>query len=103
LAFPAQAAAPARLLVSAQEFRLTLSRASIKAGPAIVQLQNFGQDDHNLNLQRIGGTRVYAIDTVSPGNVGELDAKLLPGKYRLWCSIADHAARGMKATLLVKK
>jgi hypothetical protein len=103
LAFPAQAAAPARLLVSAQEFRLTLSRASIKAGPAIVQLQNFGQDDHNLNLQRIGGTRVYAIDTVSPGNVGELDAKLPPGKYRLWCSIADHAARGMKATLLVKK
>jgi len=104
LAAPATAAAPARLLVGAKEFRLTLSRASIKAGPAIVQLANYGEDDHNLNLKRIGGTRVYKIATVSPGaDVGELDAKLLPGKYKLWCSIADHAARGMRVTLIVKK
>ncbi len=104
LAAPATAAAPARLLVGAKEFRFTLSRTSIKAGPAIIQLQNFGEDDHNLNLQRIGGKRVYRIATVSPGaDVGELDAKLAPGKYKLWCSLADHAARGMRATLTVKK
>ena len=104
LAAPATAAAPARLLVGAKEFRLTLSRASIKAGPAIIQLANYGEDDHNLNLKRIGGTRVYKIATVSPGtDVGELDAKLLPGKYKLWCSLADHAARGMRVTLIVKK
>ena len=30
-------------------------------------------------------------------------AKLLPGKYRLWCSIADHRARGMQAVLIVRK
>jgi plastocyanin len=100
----ATAAAPARLLVGAKEFRFTLSRTSIKAGPAIIQLQNFGEDDHNLNLQRIGGKRVYKIATVSPGaDVGELDARLAPGKYKLWCSLADHAARGMRATLIVKK
>ena len=106
LATPAIAAAPApaRLLVGAKEFRLTLSRASIKAGQAIIQLQNFGEDDHNLNLRRIGGTRVYKIATVSPGaDVGELDTKLAAGKYKLWCSIADHAARGMRVTLTVKK
>jgi len=104
LVWPAQAAAPpARLLVGAKEFQLTLSRASIKAGAAIVQLANYGEDDHNLLLQRVGGKRVYAIGTVSPGGVGELDAKLLAGKYKLWCGIADHAALGMKATLLVKK
>ena len=104
LVAPATAAAPARLLVGAKEFRFTLSRTSIKAGPAIIQLQNFGEDDHNLNLQRIGGKRVYKIATVSPGaDVGELDARLAPGKYKLWCSLADHAARGMRATLIVKK
>ena len=104
LAAPATAGAPARLLVGAKEFRLTLSRASIKAGPAIIQLANYGEDAHNLRLQRIGGTRVYKIATVQPGaEVGELDTKLLPGKYRLWCSLADHAARGMRVTLTVKK
>jgi len=81
-----------------------LSRASIKAGPAAVQLANYGQDAHDLRRRRIGGTRVYKIATVSPGaDVGELDTKLAAGKYKLWCSIADHAARGMRATLTVKK
>ena len=104
LAAPATAAAPARLLVGATEFRLSLSRATIKAGPAIIQLQNFGQDDHTLRLRRVGGTRVYRIATVSPGaDVGELSAKLAPGKYKLWCSLADHAVRGMRVTLTVKK
>jgi plastocyanin len=106
LAAPATAAAPvpARLLVGAKEFRFTLSRTTIKAGAAIVQLQNYGEDDHNLNLKRIGGTRTYRIKTVSPGGrVGELDAKLAAGRYKLWCSIADHAARGMRTTLTVKK
>ena len=103
LAAPATAAAPARLLVGAKEFRLTLSRASIKAGPAIIQLANYGEDDHNLRLQRIGGKRIYQIATVSPGaDVGELEAKLVAGKYKLWCSLADHAARGMRVTLVVK-
>lgn len=103
LAAPATAAAPARLLVGAQEFELRLSRASIKAGPAVVQLANYGQDAHDLRLRRIGGTRVYKIGTVMPGETGELHAKLLPGKYKLWCSLADHAALGMHTKLIVKR
>jgi hypothetical protein len=27
--------------------------------------------------------------------------KLGPGRFRLWCSLADHQALGMKATLRV--
>jgi len=49
-------------------------------------------------LQRIGGTRVYKLGVVSPGNVRALDVKLAAWKYRLWCSLADHRARGMLAT-----
>jgi hypothetical protein len=103
LVAPATAAAPARLLVSANEFQLTLSRASIKAGPAVIQLANYGEDAHDLRLRRIGGTRVYKIGTTAPADVGELDAKLLPGTYKLWCSLADHAALGMRTKLVVKR
>ncbi len=97
------APAPARVQVSADEFGYTLSRATIKAGPAIVQLANFGEDEHDLRLRRVGGTRVYRVGTVAPGAVAELEARFLPGRFRLWCSLADHRARGMSATLVVKK
>jgi hypothetical protein len=97
------APAPARVQVGADEFGYTLSRAMIKAGPAIVQLANFGEDEHDLRLRRVGGTRVYRVGTVAPGGVDELEARFLPGRFQLWCSLADHRARGMRATLLVKK
>ena len=67
------------------------------------RFHNFGEDDHNLNLRRIGGTRTYRIKTVAPGASGELDAKLAAGRFKLWCSLADHAARGMRTTLTVKR
>ena len=97
------APAPARVQVGADEFGYTLSRASIKAGPAIVQLANFGEDEHDLRLQRVGGPRVYRVGTAAPGGVRELEARFLPGRFRLWCSLADHRARGLTATLVVKR
>ncbi len=96
-------AAPARVQVGADEFGYTLSRPAITAGPAIVQLANFGEDEHDLRLRRLGGTKTYRVGTVAPGGVTELEARFLPGRFRLWCSLADHRARGMSATLLVKK
>ena len=96
-------AAPARVQVGAEEFRYSLSRQTIYAGPAIVQLANYGEDEHDLRLQRVGGTRVYRIAKVGPHGVGELETRFLPGRFRLWCSLADHRSRGMSATLLVKQ
>ena len=89
--------------MGAEEFGYTLSRPSITSGPAIVELANFGEDEHDLRLQRIGGRRVYRIRTVSPGRVGQLEARFLPGRFRLWCSLADHRVRGMRAVLVVKR
>jgi uncharacterized cupredoxin-like copper-binding protein len=97
------ALAPARLQVGADEFRYTLSRQSIKAGPAIVQLANYGEDEHDLRLRRVGGTRTYRIGKVAPGGLGELEARFAPGRFTLWCSLADHRARGMRATLVVRR
>jgi hypothetical protein len=101
---PASALAPpARVQVAATEFDFALSRASIKSGRALVELANYGEDPHDLRLQRIGGSRVYTLGVVAPGDSNVLSAKLLPGTFRLWCSIADHRARGMHATLRVRK
>lgn len=95
--------APARVQVSADEFSLALSRASIRSGPAIVELVNYGEDDHDLALRRVApGAKTYRIGIVHPGRTGELEARLRPGLYRLWCTLADHRARGMSATLHVR-
>jgi hypothetical protein len=94
---------PARVQASAEEFSLALSRQSIRSGSAIVQLVNYGEDDHDLSLRRIApGAHTYRIGIVHPGRTGELSTSLRPGRYRLWCALADHRARGMVATLVVR-
>ena len=99
---PAGAAArpaPARLLVEAREFNLVLSRATIRRGPAIVQLANRGEDPHDLRIVRIGGRRVGGIPEVRPGEVGEWEGRLRRGRYRLFCTLDDHRALGMRAVV----
>jgi hypothetical protein len=86
----------------AQEFRYTLSRQVIKAGPAIIELRNLGEDAHDLLLRRVGGTRVYLWPVVQAGETVDRALTLRRGTYRLTCAIADHSARGMVATLRVR-
>ena len=93
---------PARLQISADEFSLALSRSSIGKGPAIVELVNFGEDDHDLAVRRVGGTRTYRIGVIHPGRTGTLEARLRSGRFALWCTLADHRGRGMRATLIVR-
>src|SRR6185312_3416928 len=100
-ASPALAPAPARVQVSAKEFFFALSRRTVVAGPAIVELVNFGEDPHDLRLERLGGGRVWKTPLVYPGAYYDLNATLVPGRYRLWCSIANHRKLGMTAVLTV--
>lgn len=97
------APSPARVQVSADEFTLALSRSTIRTGPAVVELVNYGEDDHDLALRRlVRGARMHRIRVVHPGKTGELEARLRPGRYRLWCTLAEHRKRGMSATLVVR-
>jgi plastocyanin len=102
LVMPASATvAPARVQVSAKEFYFALSRHSVLAGPAIVELYNLGEDPHDLRMQRIGGGRLWKTPFVFPGAYYDLTTSLVPGRYRLWCSIANHRQLGMQAVLTV--
>lgn len=100
-AAPAQAA-PSRLLVESREFNLVLSRQSVKAGSAIVQLANRGEDPHDLRLKRVGRPGGGRVAETLPGEVGEWEGRLRRGRYRLWCTLEGHRALGMRAVLRVR-
>jgi hypothetical protein len=89
--------------VVAEEFRYSLSRTTVRAGRVIVELVNRGQDTHDLDLRRVGGTRTYHFPDVQPGQVVDRELKLVPGSYLLWCAVADHHERGMHAVLRVRR
>ena len=108
LGLPAVAAsprvAPARVQAVATEFSFALSRQRVRSGPVVIELVNFGEDPHDLHLQRRApGAPVLTIREVLPGGSRELRARLAPGRFRVWCSVGDHAEHGMVATLVVVK
>jgi plastocyanin len=92
---------PARVQVVATEFRLTLSRARVRAGEAIVELVNQGEDGHDLRIRRVGGTTTRSWPVVRPGRYVDRELRLRAGRYVLWCSLPGHRALGMQATLVV--
>jgi hypothetical protein len=95
---------PARVQIVAQEFRFSLSRPAIKAGRAILELRNMGQDTHDLVLRRADGARIVVRwPETQPGGVVDREVTLKPGLYRFTCTVANHRALGMQALLRVRK
>jgi plastocyanin len=104
---PAGLAAPSRapaveVQVVEKEFSITLSRLHVRSGNVIVQLVNFGMDDHDLVVQgNAKGSKTYRFPVLDPGARSTKTLKLADGKYTLYCSIPGHRALGMVATLAV--
>jgi plastocyanin len=95
---------PARLGVKAYEYNFLLSRKSIAPGEVIVELDNQGEDPHNLNIAPTGATDplVHFEDTPSLERTSKRFS-LAPGTYELWCDLPEHEALGMHATLTVEQ
>ena len=92
-----------RLAVKSVEFYYVLSRPSVKAGEVTIELNNQGEDAHNLNLRREGdeGEPLQIAETASDQrSVASFD--LPAGKYKLWCSLPTHEEEGMSTTLVVE-
>lgn len=94
-------APPARIQVVEREFLLQLSRLTVPAGPAVIEVDDFGQDPHDLRLRRVGDRHVAGTPLLAPGGRVDLSLRLRPGRYRLWCAVGDHARLGMTAVLRV--
>ncbi|HEY7267671.1 MAG TPA: hypothetical protein VH501_08265 [Solirubrobacterales bacterium] len=96
---------PGRLLatsleISPTQLQLQLSRASLAAGPVIVQQYNAGSDPHNLILAHQGSVP-FSFPTLDPGLNQRQTVNLTPGTWTLYCSLLNHRALGMEATLKV--
>lgn len=100
---PANPAPPARLGVVAREWSLTLSRATLVAGPAKIELQNFGEDAHNLRIERTDGTGTpLDVPETEAGERTAAAGTLPAGEYKVYCALPGHEAAGMHARLSVR-
>jgi hypothetical protein len=95
--------APARLGVTAREWSLVLSRQTLPPGPARVELQNFGEDAHNLRLERVDGAAdPLNVPLAEAGERKSASGTLDAGSYKVYCALPGHDAMGMHATLVVR-
>jgi hypothetical protein len=95
---------PAFVSVTASDddgFRLALSRPAVAAGTVTVELRNTDRGPHDLVVEPDGGgVEVGRFDPLAPDSVPVRKAVTLPaGRWRLYCSLGDHAEQGMEATL----
>lgn len=100
--------APRRVSVKAddatpEDFNFTLSRLFVVAGEVTLELNNQGQDPHNLNLRLEGSEdSPLEIGEAGPGEHRVGHFPLAPGTYRLWCSLPQHEEWGMSVDLEVR-
>jgi hypothetical protein len=98
----ASTAFPARVQITAREYSLSLSRASVPAGPVILELVNAGQDPHDLDATSGGaGALAGSFGLTAPGTHVDDEFTFAAGTYNLFCSLPGHAALGMTTTLTV--
>lgn len=89
--------------VAAREYSLTLSRSVLTPGLQTVQLNNRGEDPHDLVISPEDSHDPLVEFPETASEAGHTEQVQLPvGKYRLWCSLPGHEALGMKATLRVE-
>ena len=100
----ATAPGPERLLVTADEWNLFLSKTKLRPGEAIVELHNRGEDAHDVRIKRGGRSGYVPIPETGSEQTSRIETSFKAGKrYVLWCSLADHRELGMEAELRVAK
>ena len=73
-------------------------------GRVAFNVRNFGEDGHDLAVRTASGRVLGALGEISPARPARLSVRLRkPGRYRIFCSLAGHEARGMRALLRVKR
>jgi plastocyanin len=92
-----------RLSVKSAEFYFNLSRPTVRAGEVTIELNNRGEDPHNLNL-RLDGSSETPLEIPETQSLQRTVATFdLPaGSYRLWCSLPEHEEKGMYTSLQVE-
>jgi hypothetical protein len=92
----------ARMQVIAREFSLTLSRGTLAKGIVAIELDNFGQDPHDLRVERADSPSTgFSFTLAKPRTVSSKKLTLSPGQWKLYCTLPGHEALGMSARVTV--
>jgi plastocyanin len=90
--------------VSEREYRIGVYRRTVAPGTVRFNVTNFGQDAHALTVTTRRGTVIATSPEIRSERQATLKVRLTrPGTYRLLCLKLDHAARGMRATVVVRR
>lgn len=89
--------------VSEREFRISPYRKTVPPGQVKLNVKNYGEDVHDLVVITPKGKTLGTTGEIGAGDQAVLRVRVrTPGVYRLVCTQADHAARGMKSRLVVR-
>ncbi len=91
---------PTRTNVDLDEWFVRSSYRTLAAGAIEFNVNNRGEDDHNLAVR--GGGHEYGKLDVAPGQSDMMTLNLWLGSYTLYCSLPDHEAAGMSVNINVR-
>jgi plastocyanin len=105
LAGPTAGTPPATAVgMSAREFSFGVYRSRVPTGSVRLNIHNFGEDLHDLQVRGPNGYRSSVTPEIEPGETISFRVRLRrPGRYLFICLQPGHAARGMKAHITVRK
>jgi plastocyanin len=89
-----------RVPIDLDDYLYAPQRLSVPAGRVTLALRNRGRIGHTLRLRREGRLRLE-VPTLLPEESAVVTRRLAPGRYRMFCAIANHEELGMWGTLVV--
>jgi plastocyanin len=97
---------PTAVGVTEGEYYTHPSRTAVCPGSIVMELENAGQDDHDLKVLDVdSGTIVATWAIAHPGDAVQKHLTLSAGTYRLFCTLSDgngvHDDLGMHAVITV--
>jgi nitrite reductase (NO-forming) len=81
--------------VAAKEFKFTLSKRSVPHGKVVFKVTNRGKLKHDFSIAG------HKTPLIKPGKSATLTVTLKKGSWAYKCTVAGHAAAGMKGKLKV--
>lgn len=72
---------------------------SVAAGPTTFRIVNEGSRVHGFEIEGQGIEK--KVEEIEPGQTATLDVDLQPGRYTVYCPVADHEEKGMTMPLVV--
>jgi plastocyanin len=90
-----------RLTVELDEFLIRPQAVTARPGRLTLTIVDRGRLRHSFRLWGPGGEPVR-VTTLFPGDEAVRRARLAPGRYRMVCTVSNHAELGMTGILTVR-